>query len=179
MQSQQGPYFLNPPSDFLFFLQRCIGRGEPCVRPQRGPIFFEELKRAIWIGTINGLDRLKKEADGKLCFEPALNSVIIICLFEDYQGSLWAGTYDSGLYRLKDAKFRSYYPLKENPGDKLFSMYEVRNGDTWIGTVSGKLYRFRSQKCIEAVEIPGLSGTGISAIAEDAEGNLWLGTIQG
>ncbi len=137
---------------------------------------LEDSGNRLWIGTINGLDRLKKEADGKLWFEPALNSVIIICLFEDYQGSLWAGTYDSGLYRLKDAKFQSYYPLKEIPGDMLFSICEARDGDTWIGTVSGKLYRVRRQKCIEAVEIPGLTGTGISAIAEDNEANLWLGT---
>ena len=31
---------LNPPSNFLSSLQRRMGRGEPCVRPVKGPNFF-------------------------------------------------------------------------------------------------------------------------------------------
>jgi ligand-binding sensor domain-containing protein/AraC-like DNA-binding protein len=130
----------------------------------------------FWIGTINGLNRIKTKADGSISFECTLKSFIIICLFEDREGSLWVGTYDSGLFRLKDAKFKSYTLFDKNQEEILFSMCEDRNGYTWIGTANGKLFRFRDHKSIESIQFPGLSGTGISALSEDAEGSLWLGT---
>jgi len=137
---------------------------------------LEDSEQSLWIGTTNGLNRIKKEQEGSVSFEYTLKSFTIICLFEDREGSLWAGTLDSGLFRLKDAKFKSYNPLAEYREESLFSMCAARDGDTWIGTFKGKLSRFRGHKHIESIQIPGLSGTGISAISEDAEGGLWLGT---
>jgi ligand-binding sensor domain-containing protein/AraC-like DNA-binding protein len=137
---------------------------------------LEDRQGTLWIGTTNGLNRLKTKADGSVSFECTLNSIIIICLYEDREGSLWVGTLDSGLFRLKDAKFKSYTLIEKDREDILFSMYEDRNGDTWIGTIKGKLSRYRNRQQIDTIQIPGISGTGISAISEDAEGSLWLGT---
>jgi ligand-binding sensor domain-containing protein/AraC-like DNA-binding protein len=137
---------------------------------------LEDSQKNLWVGTENGLNRIKKETVGRITFEHTLKSLVIICLFEDQEGSLWAGTYNAGLFRLKDAKFKSYAPIEAFPEEVLFSMYRDRKGDIWIGTTSGKLIRFRDHKHIESIPVQGVSGTGISAIAEDTEGNLWLGT---
>ena len=136
----------------------------------------EDSEHNLWIGTIKGLNRIIKKPDGSVEFERILESVVIICLFDDREGSLWVGTLDSGLIRLKDAKFKTYIPLEQFPGEILLSIYEDRQGDLWLGTAQGKLYRFRSRKLKELIQIPGISGTGISAISEDDEGNPWVGT---
>ncbi|MCP5103610.1 MAG: helix-turn-helix domain-containing protein, partial [bacterium] len=136
----------------------------------------EDREHNLWIGTVKGLNRVKKEKDGTIKIENWLNTLTITCLFEDNEKNIWLGTYNSGLKRLKDGVFTSYASLKAHPDLLFLSVFKDRHGDTWIGTFNGKLLNCRDGKVSESM-VPGeLNGTGISAIGEDAEGNLWLGT---
>lgn len=137
----------------------------------------EDSEGNLWVGTGQGLNRIKKKQGGLVDFEILLRLVSINCLFEDREKSLWIGTDNSGLKRLKDGKFMSYPLFEAHPREIPASLFEDRHGDTWIGTLSGKLFRSRGDKLIESGAIREPSGTGIAAIAEDAEGNLWLGTM--
>jgi ligand-binding sensor domain-containing protein/AraC-like DNA-binding protein len=138
---------------------------------------MEDSEGNLWVGTVKGLNRVKKAPDGTVSFESLLKSFTIMWLFEDREKSLWIGTDNSGLRRLKDGKFMSYEPFEAHAEEIPGSLFEDRHGDTWIGTFSGKLFRCRGGDLIEPAAILEPSGTGIAAIAEDAEGNLWLGTI--
>jgi AraC-like DNA-binding protein/streptogramin lyase len=102
---------------------------------------------------------------------------VIFCLYEDREKSLWIGTDNSGLKRIKDSKFTAFAADQILQKEIIISIFRNREGDTWIGTLGGKLFHFRESRLIETFAPPGLSGTGISAIAEDSKGNLWLGTI--
>lgn len=137
----------------------------------------EDSENNLWIGTVKGLNRLGKKTAGGMRFESLAGSYIINCIFEDREKSLWIGTNDSGIIRLKDAKFMSYAPLDRYQEEIPFSLFEDPQGDIWIGTVSGRLFRSRDSGLWGPVEIPELSGTGIAAIAGDAPGDLWLGTV--
>jgi AraC-like DNA-binding protein len=106
-----------------------------------------------------------------------LNPFLINCIFEDREKSLWIGTDNSGIKRLKDGKFVPYAPFEALPEATPLSLFQDRHGDTWIGTYNGKLLRCRERDLVESAAVPGASGIGIAAIAGDAEGNLWLGTI--
>jgi AraC-like DNA-binding protein len=137
---------------------------------------MEDSEKNLWVGTAQGLNRIKKKPDGTVGFECLLNPLPINCVFEDREKSLWIGTDNSGIRRLKDGKFMSYEPFAPHPGEIPLSLFEDRHGDTWIGTFDGRLFRCRGDKLIETLELPGLSGAGILSIGEDARGNLWLGT---
>jgi ligand-binding sensor domain-containing protein/AraC-like DNA-binding protein len=136
----------------------------------------EDSGRNLWIGTAQGLNRMKKKQDGTVGFERLLIPFPINCFFEDKEKSLWIGTDNSGIRRLKDGKFKSYEPFAPHPEEIPLSLFEDRRGDTWVGTFDGKLFRCRGNEFIESLVLPGLSGTGILSIGEDTEGNLWLGT---
>ena len=131
----------------------------------------------LWVGTACGLNRIIKKQDHTLVFENLLKDFVISCLFEDCEESLWVGTNNSGLIRLKDGKIMPYMPFEAYPEEIPFSLFEDWQGDTWIGTVSGKLFRFRGKDLIQSETVPQVFGAGIAAIAEDAAGNIWLGTI--
>jgi ligand-binding sensor domain-containing protein/AraC-like DNA-binding protein len=137
---------------------------------------LEDSQHTLWIGSTKGLNRLKTVPGGDIGFEHILESHVIVCLFEDREGSIWIGTYDSGLFRLKDRKFNAYIPFDTGEGEVLFSMCRDTKGNTWIGTGNGKLYRSRDNGSAELIDIPGLSGAGISAISTDDDGTLWIGT---
>jgi AraC-like DNA-binding protein len=101
---------------------------------------------------------------------------MILSMFIDNEKSLWIGTYDSGIKRLKEGKFTSYAAIEKRHREIILSLFEDRGGDTWIGSLSGELLKCRNGECSESLKIPGISGTGISAIQEDGNGNLWVGT---
>lgn len=137
---------------------------------------LEDSLHTIWIGSTKGLNRFRTGPGGSTGFEHILEAHVIVCLFEDREGSLWVGSYDSGLFRLKDRKFNYYIPVYTAAGEVFFSMCRDTQGYTWIGTDNGKLYRIRDNGSTELINIPGISGAGISAVSIDNEGTLWVGT---
>ena len=130
----------------------------------------------LWVGAINGLNRLVRQPGGTFAFEHFLADLGVISLFKDRENLLWIGTYDSGIRRLKKARLSSYTIEENGQEEIILSMHEDQDGDTWIGTLAGRLYRYRNDKIIETRAPPEISGTGISSILEDHRGNLWLGT---
>ncbi len=130
----------------------------------------------LWVGTLKGIHRIKKNPGGDLRVEGLLSPIIIVCFWEDREKSVWVGTYDSGLKRLKEGKFTSYAPLDAFPEENFLSAGEDRSGDTWFGTLSGKLFRCRGNDLLEIIKPPAVAGVGITAISGDTDGYLWLGT---
>ncbi|UCH95364.1 MAG: helix-turn-helix domain-containing protein [Candidatus Aminicenantes bacterium] len=132
--------------------------------------------RNLWVGTTNGLNQMKPNSSGMLSFKHFLENHVITCLFKDREGSLWIGTLDSGVRRLKEARLFSYTVKGNGQEEIILSLYEDRQGDIRIGTQAGRLCRCRESEPIQTLEIPGIKGIGILAITEDSSGNLWLGT---
>lgn len=136
----------------------------------------EDSGRNLWVATVKGLSRVKQDPDRTLRFETILKGLTITCLFEDRERSLWAGTLNDGLKRLKDSKFSSYPPLDAYPDEIFLSLFQDRDGVVWSGTFSGRLFKCREGEPVQEVVLPGVSGAGISAVTADADGGLWLGT---
>jgi ligand-binding sensor domain-containing protein/AraC-like DNA-binding protein len=137
---------------------------------------LEDDHHNLWVGTVNGLNQVKRNSPGKFSFKHSWGNHLITCLFKDRENSLWIGTNDSGVRRLKEARLFSY-TIKAKGGEEIIqSLYENRQGDILVGTLAGRLYRCRDSELIETVEIPGIASIGIAAIAEDKNGDLWIGT---
>ncbi|MWW23252.1 two-component regulator propeller domain-containing protein [Algibacter lectus] len=100
----------------------------------------------LWIGTIKGLNKLKRSKSGNVTFEKFFNHPLdnntlssdhILDIHQAKNGDLYIGTYGGGLNRL------SY----SNTGKVEFTRYNVENG---------------------------LPNDVVSQIREDFEGNIWL-----
>ena len=107
----------------------------------------------------------------------------IICFFEDRENNLWLGTKDSGLLRLRDVPFKTYFTREDAP-DIIVSLYEAPDGVIWIGVVHKGLYTYKDNviskfsspnKELDAV----LTDYLISAAVMDRRGNFWVGTDGG
>lgn len=131
-----------------------------------------------WVGTAYGLCVLRKDPAGQVYFETALESCAVTALFEDNEKSLWIGTENRGLMRLKKATFYRHTELRltsKKDAGVIVSLYRDDRGDTWYGATQGKLYRYRDGVRIETIRLPGIT-TAAGCMAHDKKGNLWVGT---
>lgn len=63
---------------------------------------LEDRGGGLWTGTAGGLNRITEDPEGNLLFDKYLENIHILSLFEDKKQSLWIGTQNAGLKRLKN-----------------------------------------------------------------------------
>lgn len=128
----------------------------------QGLFLFPELSSAV-VGPVQRLTRRE-----------GLTSDVVLCLFEDSDGNIWAGT-DNSLMRLR--KNRGFAPA----GLEASTVREVTagvNDSVWIGTTSG-LYQISSGgRRLYTVE-DGLPSNLITALPAGPVSDLWVGTDRG
>lgn len=113
-----------------------------------------EYKGKIWIGTDGGGISIYDEEDGSIRVlnkEPgnprSLPEKSIMCLYNDKENNLWAGTVRGGVIRIKesyiqtytDVSFTSAFGLSEKV---VISLFEEKDGRLWIGTDGGGINLF-------------------------------------
>lgn len=161
---------------------------------------FVNKKGVLWIGTEKGLTvyqngifkqvpggpgnlLAKTEKTGIISIGSVYKNKKIICFFEDRENNLWLGTKNSGLLRLRDVPFKTYF-TRETVPDIIVSLYEAPDGVIWIGVVHKGLYTFKDNviakfstpnKELDAI----LTDYLISAAVTDRRGNFWVGTDGG
>ncbi|MBV6422141.1 MAG: Sensor histidine kinase RcsC [Ignavibacteriaceae bacterium] len=151
----------------------------------------------IWIGHVQGLDRLDPTTDEVKHF--ILNPLMpvtdwsnhVLSLLEDREGKLWAGTGD-GLY-LFDQNTQTFKRIIHDSSDvnsiinnTVAVIYEDRSGSVWFGTGGGldkldssgnKFLHVWNEKINSSKQDGGIYS--ILSIFEDSDGIIWLGTWAG
>ena len=151
----------------------------------------------VWIGTLGGGLTLYDDDSGQTtdidaitARRNAIGDQRVMSLHQDRHGTLWIGTFASGLRRLsRDGRLQSF---DVKPGDEhslsaagIMSLFEARDGAIWVGTHGGGANVVdpasgRVRQLPYGSAAPGaVSSPHVTAIAEDAHGDLWLGTEGG
>lgn len=152
-------------------LQRCEGAYADDVRAILGTGCSP-----LWIATRRGV----------FAFNSGLNTLEelawpldpVLCLWQDSNGSLWAGHESLGLAVLRPGGRDEFLPGRNLPGRTIRALYRDNEGVLWIGGLDG-LARWEDGRRFIFRRAHGLWNESIRQIAEDASGGLWLGTADG
>ncbi len=132
-------------------------------------IIYEDRDGVLWIGTYGGLVKVESEkrrkgekeneqlqtnlsqpTDFPISFsvftsENGLASDRIRTIYEDADGTLWIGTYDSGLSRFRDGKFFNYTVENGLFNNGVFQILEDEKQNFWISCNKG-IYRVKRKE---------------------------------
>lgn len=164
---------------------------------------FRDNDGFIWIGTLgNGLYRMEQISEEKRHFEhfrndptdPAsLSGNQIWTIFQDRSNTLWVGTRENGLNRVREGpdgelRFDRYRHDPADPGSLInnivISMYEDVSGIIWIAGFGG-LSKFnpRQRKFnhikLNTARHPQLIHNVVMSVIEASDGTVWAGTFGG
>ena len=101
------------------------------------------------------------------------------CLFEDREGTLWAGTGSRGIVALRAGNVRTVTPPDLWRERDVLSVTAAQDGSLWIGTEGVGIYRLQNGQWSQFGEAHGLANVFVWSIAEDARGTIWAGTWGG
>ena len=156
---------------------------------------YRDARGQLWVGTDAGLNR----------YEPATNDFVSIDLRAgdgtappvrvrgigaDHLGTLWVGTFDSGLFRFEPGTGRvTHFPHDEQDhsslsGKRVIAILEDNAQRLWVATSGGlNLFDRSSERFVrygrDADNPQSLRDNDIMALYQDRGGVLWVGTRAG
>ena len=146
---------------------------------------FESSNSNLYVGTDNGL--LVLDRNGKTT--QIIKDINVVCLYEDKQKRIWAGTLNDGLLCIDTNENITFYKHEPSNPHSISNNY-VRAicqddlGYFWIGTFNGLDYfdpttkEFRNYNH-SFKDNASISDFSIWCIEKDIQGNLWIGTYFG
>jgi len=141
--------------------------------------YLEDRTGRFWAALPAGLSQLQGgRAHNVIPGGPLLNDALVI-LCETRDGSLWAGSYAQGLWRLKDGQSKLYTITDGLSSNEIRSLVDDRDGTLWIGTFGGGLNALRNGHFFSVTAKEGLLSDNISHVEDDGHGWLWLSTTRG
>ena len=134
----------------------------PFVIPQYGiGAFLEDGQRNLWISVYEqGVYRVAPNGEYELF---RIGNMQVVSLFEDQNGSIWAGSSVAGLHRLRQGLFQNFTA----PGSGQVGTVSAEPSGDIIFNESSCAYRIQNGE-VEAIE-----KCGILAVYADQTGNLW------
>jgi signal transduction histidine kinase/ligand-binding sensor domain-containing protein len=98
-------------------------------------------------------------------------------LYEDREGTLWAGVGSAGLVSIHKTALSVLNSPDQWQGCTVLSVASGRKGELWIGTDGGGLYRFAEGQWSHFGAAEGLNNVYIPAVAESADSQVWAGNF--
>jgi len=131
----------------------------------------------LWIGTDVGLARFDGHEikNFNLLNTPEIKANMILDLFEDKSGSLWASNGTGGIIQYKNGKFKRFGIENGLPENNCSGIVEDTEGKFWIGTRGGGL-AVLDNNSLSAVRMKNkLPSNRITAVVKDRNETIWIG----
>jgi ligand-binding sensor domain-containing protein/signal transduction histidine kinase len=106
-----------------------------------------------------------------------LPNVMLPCLGESVDGTIWVGSLDQGLYYLREGRFHPVHRVDGLSEEGVRAVAEDREQNLWVGTRDSGLNRLRPRKLATRKIWEGETEVRPVSLAEGADGALWAGTM--
>ncbi len=138
---------------------------------------YEDREGSLWIGTAEGLARLKDGRFISYTTRQGLSMGHATAVLEGRDGSLWVGSDGGGLARLRSGRITRFQRKDGLTSDSVRSLWEDADGTLWIGTSRG-ISVWRAGR---VTGLPGRTGLGLTtlsvrAVCGSPGGRIWIGT---
>ena len=127
----------------------------------------------VWIGTTEGLNRLRDGTFTVYNRGAGLVSNDVRSIVESRDGALWVGT-TGGLSCFRNGTFTNYTTRDGLSNDYVRAIVEEPDGTLWLGTYGGGLNRLKNGRFTPVTTKDGLFDDFVSRILEDDRGNFWM-----
>jgi len=135
-------------------------------------VVAEDREGSVWIGTDNGVARLKDLKFVTYTTRHGLTDDAIRVVTEARGGGLWIGTYGGGVNLLRDGHITAYGAAQGLANLFIRTIAEEPNGDLWIGTDRGLGH-------LHDGHITMFSGGKVDALTRLRDGTLLVGSPAG
>ena len=185
---------------FLFLLTNLLNGQEDVLfesLPDKSDIaqssvnaMLQDRQGYLWFGTWSGLWRYDAYDFRQFGYDAGLKSSKITCLFEEPDGTLWAGTRNTGLYaydRDKEVFIPASQALKcKTPVNtqNITSVFRDREGRLWIGSEEGLfMYQPGNSDLLEiplkGITPPPSENKYLYSICQTSDGCIWVAGSHG
>ncbi len=113
---------------------------EPLPQTADVSAFYEDDRGTLWIGSAAGLARYANGVLTQVGANDGFTGQRVRMIYPGADGTLWFGTYDSGLFRYRDGRFTRYTTAEGLPTNGAFQILEDAQARFWISSNSG-IYR--------------------------------------
>ena len=142
---------------------------------------FEDREGNIWIGSANGLERLRDSAFVTYSSPEGLPTDGSNPVFVDAANRTWFAPVDGGLWWMKDGKHESVHAAGLDK-DVVYSI-DGRNGELWLGRQRGGLTELRDKQgsfsATNFTQADGLAQDSVYSVYRAPDGSVWAGTLSG
>lgn len=158
--------------------------------------FAQDARGDVWIGTLQGLSRVRDGKIDSFTREDGLGGNEIQALFVDSRGVLWAGSSGGGLTRHENGRFTALHSQHGLVNNRIVQIIEDDDANLWLGSGAGIMRIqlaelddfaagrrdsvhpavFRREEGMGSIE----SGSGFQpSCLKTREGQLWFATGSG
>ncbi len=139
----------------------------------------------LWIGTQNGLFLHRLNGEGESTFDPVLDHLNVLSIYEDNFKNIWIGTFGEGVYCLDSNKTQTRH-LTEKDGLTNGSILSIegKNDKIWLATLGGvteidntkNIFSNLNLKIKKLNQETGLGTNYIYTVFIDSKERTWFGT---
>lgn len=169
-------------------IHRFVPRSIHVERPGHGDddqiilALHEARQGGLWVGTsCDGLFYMTEDERLRQHFEETdgLSNACVWSLLEDYEETLWVGTWGGGLFTVRDGQLSSVVDPRLQSYEAVLALYQSRDSSLWIGTFAQGLVRLKDQQITTYTQASGLASNDVRYIYEARDGSFWIGTTGG
>ncbi|HKB89556.1 MAG TPA: two-component regulator propeller domain-containing protein, partial [Opitutaceae bacterium] len=174
-EDRSGVLWIGTAGKGLFSCQKDrFQRHEPAALPSVVRRLFIDSQDQVWVAFEKDKGVLCLGKDGSFCRydldTKSMGEVQAIC--ELPRGTLWFGTLNRGLFRLKEGKFLSYGTNRGLAGTQVTDLLPSKDGGMWVA--ANTLQKIVDINNFTLITVPRVPTENVRRICEDREGNVWL-----